>query len=241
MNRPSGKELFPELQPSDDKLTWVVPALFGALAVFILWAALFKLDVVSIAEGEVIPAEKVQNVAHLEGGVISAMLVREGDVVSPGQALVELESTDSGASVAELRLKIVSDSVDVIRLEALLKGETELTFPGDLAGLTEELQQKSRRRFQSQRDTLTRKLSVQSEEVKRRTKERSATEARLANQKDRVLLLEEQVAISERLMEADVSSRYEHLNLLKELNGLESEIAQDEASLQAADAGILQA
>jgi len=70
------------------------------------WAGFFELDVFSMAEGEVAPASQVKSVQHLEGGIVSKILVREGTAVEPGQPLMELETTASDADVQELRLRL---------------------------------------------------------------------------------------------------------------------------------------
>ncbi len=52
------------------------------------WAYVGQLDVVSMAQGEVIPSSQVKNVQHLEGGIVRALLVKEGEIVAKNQPLV---------------------------------------------------------------------------------------------------------------------------------------------------------
>ena len=65
------------------------------------WAYVGKLDVVSMAQGEVIPSSQVKRIQHLEGGIVLKLLAKEGENVVKDQPLVELESTSSGADVGE--------------------------------------------------------------------------------------------------------------------------------------------
>ena len=67
--------------------SWLVIIL---LATFVLWAALTDIDEFAIADGVVEPKEQVKVVQHLEGGVIDAILIREGDLVVAGQILLRL-------------------------------------------------------------------------------------------------------------------------------------------------------
>ena len=62
-----------------------------SLVVFTVWATNAELDIVSVATGEVSPSSYVQSVDHLEGGIVRAILVREGERVAAGQPLIELE------------------------------------------------------------------------------------------------------------------------------------------------------
>ena len=64
---------------------------------FLTWSWFAHLDIVSTAIGKIIPSSQVKSVQHLEGGIISEILVREGEEVKKDQPLVALESTTSGA------------------------------------------------------------------------------------------------------------------------------------------------
>src|SRR5262245_4021622 len=66
----------------------------GALC-FIFWASFAELDGGAIAPGVVSPDGSRKTVQHLEGGIIAKLNVRDGDTVSAGQSLVELESVQA--------------------------------------------------------------------------------------------------------------------------------------------------
>lgn len=218
---------------------WII-VLLSSLVVLILWAAIARLDVVSIASGEVIPADKVQSIAHLEGGVIHSVFVKQGDRVEAGQALVELESTASGASVAELSLKLDSLKADVWRMDAELNNAEALDM-ATAPQVSAQLIQQSRALFTSRRDNLRNDIEVQAAEITRREQSLNRISARLENQKQRLVLLEEQVAISDNLVQQEIASRYEHINLLKEASRLRSQIEEDDEALLGAKAEITQA
>lgn len=91
-----------------------------AVMSFWLWATNAELDIVSVATGEVAPSTNVQSVDHLEGGIVRAILVKEGDLVTAGQPLVELEQTQSGADVQELKIRLRSLLADIARYNAEL-------------------------------------------------------------------------------------------------------------------------
>lgn len=75
---------------------WVILLTLGG---FLLWAALTKLDAGAIAMGEVIPAGRVRTVQHLEGGMIQAIRVRDGDRVKEGQELIVLDDQEVRAMI----------------------------------------------------------------------------------------------------------------------------------------------
>ncbi|MDC0196328.1 biotin/lipoyl-binding protein, partial [Gammaproteobacteria bacterium] len=73
---------------------------------FMIWASVTTLDIVSIATGEVVPSSQLKTVQHLEGGIVSKILVREGEIVKKGQKLVVLAPTASSADINELKVRL---------------------------------------------------------------------------------------------------------------------------------------
>ena len=62
-------------------------------AVALIWASVSKVDEVTQAEARVITSNRDQVVNSMEGGLLAAMLVTEGETVHKGQAIVQLEPT----------------------------------------------------------------------------------------------------------------------------------------------------
>ncbi len=56
----------------------------GLLVALVLWAHFTQIKEVATTRGEVIPADLIHNVQHLEGGIVSEILVRNGDFVKQG-------------------------------------------------------------------------------------------------------------------------------------------------------------
>ncbi|MBL4781208.1 MAG: HlyD family type I secretion periplasmic adaptor subunit [Porticoccaceae bacterium] len=93
--------------------------------VFGLWAVLAPLGGAALAPGVVVVKSHRKTVQHLEGGIVERLLVREGDTVSRGDVLLELDDTQSGAE-----LGIVNGQYIAARaLEARLISERD----GDIA------------------------------------------------------------------------------------------------------------
>ena len=63
----------------------------------IAWAHFSQVDEVAIAQGELIPSTQVRPVRSLDGGVIRAIEVSEGDMVTQGDILVTQDPTLSEA------------------------------------------------------------------------------------------------------------------------------------------------
>jgi adhesin transport system membrane fusion protein len=64
-------------------------------AVLIAWSYLALLDEVSTGTGKVVPTSQEQVIQSLEGGVVAKLMVRQDDVVEPGQILAQLDPSCS--------------------------------------------------------------------------------------------------------------------------------------------------
>ncbi len=82
--------------------------LYGIVMFFIViftWAAYAELDEVTKAAGKVIPSQKVQIIQNLEGGIISEILIKEGQLVKKGQILLRIDDNSFESNFMESRLR----------------------------------------------------------------------------------------------------------------------------------------
>lgn len=73
----------------------------GAVLAFVLWASFAWIDEIVRADGEVTASSKPQIIQNLEGGIMSELMVSEGDFVMRGQTLARLHSTKFQSSVTD--------------------------------------------------------------------------------------------------------------------------------------------
>jgi hemolysin D len=90
-----------------------------ALVVAVVGATLGKIDIVATAPGSVIPAGKSKVVQPLEAGVVRAIRVEDGDHVTAGQILFELDQTVAAADRDRLDTDWRKARLDVAGLRAL--------------------------------------------------------------------------------------------------------------------------
>ena len=179
--------------------------IFSAFAITAgLWIFLFNIDIISNAEGQVIPAGEVKTVQHLEGGIIDQILVKESDVVKKNDPLVILAATSSEVDVDETQVQIDSKIIASIRLEAEINDFDVPIFPDDLVKTRVELVNKSMELFVSRKD----KLEGEIKELV----------ASIMQHQTAIDILIKQIGMSEKLLNEGIISEYAHLNLLKELN-----------------------
>lgn len=99
-------------------LLWTVLLLSALIAAFMVWAYFSNVEEVARGQGSVIPSSREQLIQSLDPGVLSEMLVKEGDVVEAGQVLLRLDTARSSAVYREARNKVEALSATAARLRA---------------------------------------------------------------------------------------------------------------------------
>lgn len=89
----------------------------------LIWAYFGQIDVVAVAQGQIIPQSRVKVVQPSELGVVRAIHVKEGSRVKKGDVLIGLDPTDSSADRDRISRELLTARVDIARLEALLHPE----------------------------------------------------------------------------------------------------------------------
>ncbi len=205
------------------------------------WAYYGKLDVVSMATGEVVPFSQIKTVQHLEGGIVSEILVREGEVVKKDQPIVVLEATASGADVGELQINVTALRVEIARLEAEATGAEQPEFAPDLVAERVDLVAQAVKFFDARHNSRQSQINRQNEAIAQRKQDIREITARIKNQKNDLKLLGEQISISDELMKENLSNRYNHLELLKDASRIQGSIEEDAVGLERSHAALKQA
>jgi membrane fusion protein, adhesin transport system len=99
---------------------WVT---FITVMVLLIWAGVSEIDEVTKGDGKVIPSRQVQIIQSLDGGIISEMLVREGELVEEDQLLARMDSTRFESSLKENRAQYLGIKAQAARLQALADGK----------------------------------------------------------------------------------------------------------------------
>lgn len=116
--------------PIGRAILWTIIA---AAAAALLWSVLSFVDVVAVAEGRLVPTGRLRSVEAAEAGVIRAIEVREGQHVTAGQPLIELDPTLADADVDSARSELATARLARARSDAILgyiaTGQIEFVAP----------------------------------------------------------------------------------------------------------------
>ncbi|WP_104505396.1 HlyD family efflux transporter periplasmic adaptor subunit [Acinetobacter indicus] len=190
-----------ELEPPLPKASLFIWIICIGLAVLLLWAWLFKLEEVSTGTGKVVPSSKEQVVQSLEGGILTTLNVREGEIVNRGQVLAQLDPTRFASNVGESESLLVSSLATSARLRAEVNG-TPLVFPEEVFKEPKLVQQETAL-YNSRRANL---------------------EESLAGLRQALVLVEQELRMTEPLVAKGAASEVEVLRLKREANDLRNQM-----------------
>lgn len=87
---------------------------------FIIWASLTKIDEAAVTYGQIVPATNIGSVQHLEGGIISKILVENLDGVEAGQNLLIMDPTKAQSELEVMQSREISLLLDIERLKSYI-------------------------------------------------------------------------------------------------------------------------
>lgn len=94
-------------------------AIMGLFVIAVVWSIFGKIDIVAIAPGRVVVSERTKLIQPLERSVVKQVLVKDGDRVQEGQALVELDPTAANADKTTAQDQLKSALSEVLRTRAI--------------------------------------------------------------------------------------------------------------------------
>jgi membrane fusion protein, adhesin transport system len=145
----------------------LLAAAMALLISFVVWAHFAILDEVKRGGGRVVPSQQMQVVQLLEGGIVSDILVKEGDIVKKGQPLVRMDDTKFASELGEIRERRGAMAARVARLEAEVQGKTIVTFPAELLTAAPAAVSDERNVFQSHAQKLADDINVLTQQAGR--------------------------------------------------------------------------
>lgn len=205
----------------------------GALAA---WVALAPLSGAVVAEGVVRDDGERKTVMHQEGGIVKAILVKDGDHVKAGQVLLRLDNVRPDAEVGTLQSQLADQQAKAARLEAEREMKPSLTFPAQLTARDSEaaiaaLLLREQTLFDSERQTMDDQLRLLQEQVAQ-TREEIATETALVRTSGESLdISKQELQVNEQLRSEGYVTETKMMELRRAAADYQSRQQSDSAEL----------
>jgi hemolysin D len=203
------------------------------------WATFGTVDIVATASGKIVPTGGTKIVQPFETGVVRVIHVRDGQTVRAGDVLIELDPTMTEAERDHLRNDVVSATLDVARLRALLADQVDpLEDFRPPEGASAAQIEMTRQYLISQFGEQQSKLAALDRQLKQKEAERETITAAIAKIETTIPVLTQRVDIRKYLYEKDLGSKLIYLTEYQELVGMQQEVLVQKSRYQEADSAV---
>jgi adhesin transport system membrane fusion protein len=193
------------------------------LAAFIYWASVSEIDQVTRGQGKVIPSSQIQVVQNLEGGILSEILVKVGDVVKKNQLLLRIDETRFSASVQENRAKYLSNLAKAARLKAEANA-TEFKVPEEVLAENPEIGLREKELYESRKSELEASLNIKEQQIRQRRQELAELKTRVDELTKTLGLYEKELGLLKPLVGQGVVAEMDVLRLERQASETQGEI-----------------
>ena len=206
---------------------FIVLSLLTAVCVLI-WAELASVDVIVRTEGRIVPAGKSQIIQHLEGGIVRGILVKEGQMVQVGQALMELSDIQAKSNLGQEQSKRAALRGREARLLAELNGSSSINFPEDMKD--PDVRQAETDAWRARRAKTAEEIRVLRDQGAQKQGEAAETGARSQNLKAELEIAKKQLNMIESLRRNNAASELEALESQARVKRIQTQVAEAESA-----------
>ncbi|MBF0126460.1 MAG: HlyD family type I secretion periplasmic adaptor subunit [Magnetococcales bacterium] len=224
--------------PTTHRLLYLSVLFFGLLGA---WAANSPLDISTQALGVVMPSSRIKAIQHLEGGIVQEILVREGEKVNRNQPLLKMDPVRSGADVDELQKRRLGLLAETGRLLAEVEWREQPVFDPEVLKGDPALAQTERETFATRRQRFTHEWQTLKSLITQREQELVENRTRLENNRKILATVMDQVSISSKMVERNLTTRMTHLDLIRQQQVIEGQLASDKAAQPRIEAALKEA
>ncbi|OSQ46819.1 HlyD family type I secretion periplasmic adaptor subunit [Thalassospira alkalitolerans] len=182
----------------------------------VAWAATTQIKETATTFGQVIPTGAVNKIQHLEGGIISEIMVRDGDLVDKNQVLMRLKPEASQAELSQVETRLASLRLEAERYRALAESRDP-----DFSALMDrypELAQNQQEIYRIKTDLDISQRAILLVQIKERNAELAQLQQQEGTLRRSVDLLNQEVTMRRSLYEQGLNSKVLFLNIQRELN-----------------------
>ena len=139
----------------------IMLSLVALVLLLLIWACLFRLDIVASAEGRLVPLTFTKVVQPAEAGVVAEILVADGQSVQAGQLLMRMDERLSAADTMALKKDVALRRLTLRRIDAEMTDRAMLPANGDSPEPYAQVEGQFRARRQAYQDSVAQETEAQ--------------------------------------------------------------------------------
>jgi len=198
---------------------------------FLLWASFTQIDEVVRGEGKVIPSGQTKVLQHLEGGIISEILVSPGDRVTKGQVLYRLENEYFDADLKSKEIELMAYEAKAQRVKALIDEDDKLVFSDAFKKLLPRIIENEMFIFREEKIKYQNKIEIAKDQLRQKELKLDELQSKFENLSMELRLATENMAIQEDLLKKKVTSRKNYIVELDKKKKIYTQIEEVRSSI----------
>lgn len=199
------------------KLHWVLVSFTITIVFFIIWASFAQIDEIARGQGKVVPSGQNQILQNLEGGIVSEILIKEGDFVKKDQVLLKISNEKSSSSLVSSEIKILYLKAQIKRLEAELAQENFEYEESEDKDLNDFLKNE-KELYLSNMKQLDSKVQILKEQYNQKHTELNDARQTIKHFRFSAKAIEKEVQMTEPMVKRGIRAEVDFLKLQRELS-----------------------
>lgn len=228
------------LQQEPIRARVVLRVIAFSLVLLLVWAAFAEVEEVTRGQGKVIPSRQLQVIQAVDGGVVSEILVREGQEVQAGELLLKIDETRFVSSLAENRAEYLSLVAKQSRLRALAEGRA-FSLPVEVEKEFPQIAMQERSLYDSRNMELEAQIGIARQQLAQRNQELAEVRARRESAAQGTELSLRELNATKPLLKSGAVSEVEILRLERDVSRYQGERDQAAAQINRIQAAISEA
>ncbi|MBA4243117.1 HlyD family type I secretion periplasmic adaptor subunit [Ectopseudomonas hydrolytica] len=213
---------------------WVVSA---CLLAALVWAHFAVLEEVTTGEGKAIPSSKVQVIQNLEGGIVSEIFVREGQVVDKGDTLLRLDDTRFLSNRGETEADRLALIARLERLGAEAEGRAP-QLPEEITRDAPQLAEDQLALYRSRQQRLRSEQRTLGEQLRQKEQELAEFRSKAQQYRSSLGLLQQELNMSQPLVASGAISEVEVLRLRRSVVEVRGSLEATNLAIPRAEAAM---
>ncbi|SQH74004.1 HlyD family secretion protein [Shewanella benthica] len=220
----------------------IIWSLAAMIVCFLVWAYFSELDQVTTGMGKVIPSSQIQVIQSLDGGIMQEMYVKEGMMVTKGQALMRIDDTRFRSDYDQQAQEVYSLQANVVRLSSELSSITitsmsvdwreqvkitprPLQFPGELIQQEPALVQRQSNEYSGRLDSLINQLEILARQIQQRQQESKELASKIDTLSRSYQLVSRELELTKPLADKGIVPEIELIKVERVVNDIRGELA----------------
>ena len=205
----------------------------------LVWAWWGTIDIVASATGKIVPSGRTKVVQPFETGVVRSIQVQDGQTVTAGDVLIELDPTVNAAERDRLHNDLLAEQLNIARLRAALAGAddplADFTPPADAPPVLVSAQ---RQLLLNQATEHRAKMAALARQQAQKEAEHATTGATIHKLETTIPAVQQRVDIRKTLMEKELGSKLTYFEILQLLLEQQEELGIQKSRLREAEAAV---